>query len=171
MGKKPEFLKMDLHGLRIWYDPEATREAYAGITKPAEEQCGCTYCRNWGIQRQNIYEPELLELFDTLGIDHTKEIEVTHYLREEDGLHYYGCHLLFVGRLRPFNPWFKRLAIRFRRKWKSVKLDSGMDLGFDDFFTIHDATPESFQQLERPRVAIMYFAKIPWLLEGEEEPE
>lgn len=66
---------------------------------PDAEACGCDQCLNFAAQRDTIYPPELLQLFDALGLDHRFEADVNHLAQKGEGSHIYGVAFHFVGRL------------------------------------------------------------------------
>src|SRR5207245_428143 len=51
--------------------------------------CGCDNCNNFAQVRDQVYPPEVLTIFDSLGIDFRKESEVHYYGRTPAGLHTY----------------------------------------------------------------------------------
>jgi hypothetical protein len=72
---------------RLICDPEATRRAYKFIPIGAPERCGCSQCRNFVAARGQVYPGEVRSLFENLGIDSSKEAEVSHMGKLESGLH------------------------------------------------------------------------------------
>ena len=72
---------MQLVELRKWSvrcEPDLTREAYALIDCGGAEQCGCEPCFNFAATRHLLYDAEVLEFLDTLGIDPLLEADVSH---------------------------------------------------------------------------------------------
>lgn len=67
-------MKIEFNHWNIEVDVEATRAAYAAIAKGDSEECGCCMCRNFVAQRDRAYPPEVLQLFERLGIDPGKEL-------------------------------------------------------------------------------------------------
>jgi hypothetical protein len=80
-------------------DVEATREAYRKIERGSAEECGCQKCLNFVASRKKIYPEEVLILYDRLGVDFRKEVEVYHDGVSETGLHFYSGWFHFVGHL------------------------------------------------------------------------
>lgn len=78
-------------------DAEATRKAFSGVSIGSPESCGCGECLNFAAARDRAYPPEVLAIFEQLGIDHRKESEIWHTHRDESGLHHYGGFFHFVG--------------------------------------------------------------------------
>src|SRR4051812_22566967 len=81
----------------ISYDPDATRGAHNAVALGSSEECGCCHCLNFIETRAHVYPPEVLRLFDRLGIDFRKEVEVYQLARLDSGLQLYGGFFHFVG--------------------------------------------------------------------------
>lgn len=90
---------VELRKWRVLSDPDLTREAYARMEVPGSESCGCEACFNFAVVRHLIYTPEVLELFDWLGIDPLLEAEVRHDRRLAEGRHGYTVWFYLVGRI------------------------------------------------------------------------
>lgn len=88
--------------LRKWSvlsDPDLTREAYARIDCSGAESCGCEECFNFAVARHLVYNPDVLELFDWLGIDPLLEAEVVRGRCLGGGRHAYTARFYLVGRI------------------------------------------------------------------------
>lgn len=83
----------------IRFDREMTQKAYRGITTDCATECGCSYCRNFIVQRASVYPPSFLALLDQLGIDPAKEGEVYECGPTDDGKRNYGGWLFFTGQI------------------------------------------------------------------------
>src|SRR5260370_23860049 len=66
-----------------------TKQCYEQIEEGGTANCGCDNCANFALAREQAYPPELMAVFDSLGIDFRKESEVHHYGRTPAGLHTY----------------------------------------------------------------------------------
>src|SRR5438046_2583462 len=82
---------------RLACDSLATRQAYSQIEMGDPEACGCCYCRNFILARDQVYPNEVLDLLHELGVDSRREREVYHMCRLPNGLHYYGGWFHLVG--------------------------------------------------------------------------
>ena len=145
------------------YDRDATKTAYAQIDKCGPEECGCTHCQNFMKLREKIYPKKVLEIFDLLGIDYTKENEVYHTHKTKPGWHSYGGWLHFIGSI------IKIIENR-------IPLDSQ---GNETYLIVEKHFEWSFRERrdeassyfdENPLVQIDFSAEVPWVLE-DEEPE
>ena len=82
-------------------DKELTHNEYTIIDNSSAESCGCENCLNYIAFREKVFPNEIGDLFEKLGIDQNKEIEISHIAKLENGLHYYcgWFHLIgsFIG--------------------------------------------------------------------------
>jgi hypothetical protein len=87
-------------------DVEATRAGYQTTSVGGAESCECTYCRNFVLQRDSVYPAEVMNLFNELGVNYTRDAETYHMARLEGGLHLYGSWFHFVGSIlkKPIGP-------------------------------------------------------------------
>jgi len=81
----------------VKYDKEATCQAYSQIEIGATERCKCEPCQNFAAVREKVYPKEAIEIFNKLGIDYKKEVEVSHVWRISPGWHFYSGSFHFVG--------------------------------------------------------------------------
>ena len=90
---------IELHKWAIRCEPDLTSEAYALIDTAGAELCGCEECFNFAAARHLLYTPEVLELFDWLGIDPTLEAEVRRDAFLGHGRHGYTACFYLVGEI------------------------------------------------------------------------
>ena len=69
-------------------DPARTRAAYVHAIA-ASEECGCNVCKNYIAARDNAFSAEARAVFDAVGVDRRREIEVYHTRRVARGRHAY----------------------------------------------------------------------------------
>jgi len=93
-------MKIEFNHWNIDVDVEATRAAYAAISKGDSESCSCSMCRNFLAQRNSAYPSEVLILFKKLGIDAQKEL-VNSSFATAPGKHLYLVGHCFVGTALP----------------------------------------------------------------------
>ena len=67
-------------------DVAATRRAYERIGQGSAEGCVCDPCKNFLVVRDEAYPPDVMRLFESLGIDYRKETEICHYCRLPSGV-------------------------------------------------------------------------------------
>jgi hypothetical protein len=93
---------MQTLALRKWVvrsEPELTEEAYAQVESGAAECCGCEECFNFAAARHLVYTPEVLELFELLGVDPLLEAEARHEGRLAPGRHAYTVAFYVIGEI------------------------------------------------------------------------
>jgi len=151
----------------IYCDYEATLKAYTHIQRGGSEECDCDKCQNFVKVRDRIYPEDVLHVFSQLGIDYTKEVEVSHYNREKSGLHLYGGWFHFIGNIEyldeSYKPiWSKKGILDF----KLVKIGENYSWYFSD--NENDLSNDVFRN--HPLVQINFFVSAPWVLKSK-EPE
>jgi hypothetical protein len=57
----------------IRYDRDATAAVYGTLEHGDAEECGCTFCKNFAVQRELIYPASFRALLEQLGVDPNKE--------------------------------------------------------------------------------------------------
>jgi hypothetical protein len=77
-------------------DVDGTRAAYAKLSVPRPESCGCGYCRNWAAQRGTTYPEGVKKLLESMGIKPGYETEVW-AISWESGRHFYCGWYTFIG--------------------------------------------------------------------------
>jgi len=113
----------------IRYDRQATAQIYATTTTGWAERCGCAGCRNYVVQRDEIYPPVFRELLDRLGIDPNKEAEVVLDGPLESGLCHYGGWFFFVGEmLKPSDTWESLPGKQVKMRRLTTRLRSAIHL-------------------------------------------
>ncbi|MFZ1676849.1 MAG: hypothetical protein WAT91_06230, partial [Saprospiraceae bacterium] len=69
---------------RIWnfeVDILSTVKTYENLSGGGADTCECYDCKNYVAYRENVYPDEVLQLFNKLGIDYRKDVEVDAYCR------------------------------------------------------------------------------------------
>lgn len=66
---------------------EITQATYEQVEYSGADSCICNDCKNFVASRDKAYPTEVKNLFENLGIDISKESEVCHYTRLDNGLH------------------------------------------------------------------------------------
>ena len=78
-------------------DVEATRSAYNQVSMGSADKCNCEYCQNYLLNIDKAFPPEILFLFEQMGIDYTKEAELYNIGKPQLGLVLYNGWLHFIG--------------------------------------------------------------------------
>lgn len=156
--------KITYRNWKIEVDRESTIKAYSQLNLSSSESCGCSHCTNYLENKENVFPIEIENLLNKLGIDKSKEIEISHMTKLENGLHYYCGWFHFKG--------------KFEGKDCSIPLPSGngSTLEFEEItdtfgigFTkaISNLAFENFEEI----VQVEFDCKIPWLIEKELETD
>jgi hypothetical protein len=149
----------------------ATRRCYMKIKESGSDRCGCDNCENFTRVRDQAYPPEVLTVFDLLGVDFRKESEVHYYGRTPAGRHTYRGWLYLVGSIEHGpESWHnlpdKKTERRFHRFGPSLEIGLGKksDYGFSEWETVLIAAGFA----DGPCVEIDFYADLPWLSDAPE---
>lgn len=110
-------------------DSELTRKTYEKELKGSSDDCVCEYCENYRLQRENVFPQEAKVLFEDLGIDYRKEVEVSEYGDIEKGLPKYIGWFHFVGRIVDGEDC-KKLFDENHWKINLVEINDNFKIGF-----------------------------------------
>jgi len=97
-----KFVSYSLVKYRDWeFEVEIllTQQAYSNIPFGGADRCSCADCKNYVANRETIFPEELTQLFNELGIDYRKEIEIWAIQRLENGLHQISGWFHFKGKI------------------------------------------------------------------------
>lgn len=85
----------------IEVDPEATANVYRKLSSGSATACGCTDCKNWLEQREEVFPPEFTAILAEMGVDARKETELSEYEGGQvtSGMNLYWGEYLFIGRV------------------------------------------------------------------------
>src|ERR1700678_2091495 len=100
---------MTIAGSEIEYDDDATRAMYAEVPGGINA-CTCAECGNYRRVRDLVYPTGFRKMLSTLGIDGTKEIELTHWSGPDDSADENPAdgNFAFVGRILSGRPGTSR---------------------------------------------------------------
>lgn len=76
---------------------QLTKETYDKVIESGSDGCECNDCKNYIAYRDNVFPEEIRNLFNDLGIDYKKEVEITSYETLPNGLHQIGGWFHFKG--------------------------------------------------------------------------
>jgi hypothetical protein len=76
-----------------------TDQTYKHISSSGAETCGCNDCKNYVAYRDKVFPNEIIHLFNDLGIDFRKEVEITTWETLPNGLHHIGGWFHFKGQV------------------------------------------------------------------------
>jgi hypothetical protein len=152
----------------FYADVEATCEAYSVIKRGGAEECECSPCQNFVVARDRAYPQEVQELFEQLGIDYRKEIEVYHICRTEIGKHLYGGWLHFIGDFKLGERFTVITAVDANTEAYTFAFEE-IDRKFQISFTENSGlywNEFNGDQL----IQVEFRVEIPWMIEEIDEP-
>jgi hypothetical protein len=149
----------------------ATRRAYTKIKESGSDRCDCDNCKNFVQVRDQAYPPEVLTVFDSLGIDFRKESEVHYYGRTPAGLHTYRGWFYMAGSIEHGPESWHSLPgnkpeRRFHRMGPNLEVGLGRksDYGFSEWETVLISAGFA----DGPCIEIDFYADLPWLSDAPE---
>ncbi|UUC44558.1 hypothetical protein [Flavobacterium cerinum] len=80
-------------------DRELTIKTYKNVTISGAESCICDDCKNYILYRDTVFPEEIKQLFNDLGIDLKKEVEIVSYETLPNGFQRIGGWFHFKGKL------------------------------------------------------------------------
>ncbi len=128
-------------------DVDAARETYQKVSQGSVETCGCIYCKNFLALRDELFQGELLELLNNLGVDYRKDVEIYHQAKLEKGKHLYAGWFHSIGKVKQNGN-----VVILKNELKVYFIENN-DLMFDEF------EGKDLIQIEFENVV------LPWVLE------
>lgn len=142
-------VEIDVEGTKAFY------HAYHQITKG----CDCIYCKNYVIATE-LLPKTVIDFFRSLGIDPTKEGEVSEYCENEDGSHLYGGFYHVMGQIISGpDCWIKTGEEISHLETNNLVEISGFKFGFTYGLSL---LPDRFP---KPALQLEFEGNIPWVLE------
>jgi hypothetical protein len=138
--------KLRLGDQLIRFDREATVTAYRAVQSGGADQCTCVYCRNFAVQRANVYPPDFRALLDQLGIDPRKEGEVY----DVAGAHEFKA--------RPTGGWFYFVGELLEKGERLMQAD-------DFQYWFQPSFPRPPACFGEHVAAIEFLARVAWVLD------
>lgn len=80
-------------------DKALTVSTYLNVQDGAASLCPCNDCKNYEANRRNVFPEEIRQLFNDLGIDPDKEVEITSFEALSEGLCRVGGWFHFKGKI------------------------------------------------------------------------
>lgn len=142
---------------KLYSDTKTTQQTYANLKLSGAESCGCDSCKNFILQREKIFPDEIKKLFSELGIDYKKEIEITEFSIQENGLHYYNGWFQYKG---DFEGKDCTVNVSDGYTFDLTKITENFSIGFR-----HDNALTPFED-KKGIVQIEFEFHIPWILKN-----
>ena len=67
---------------------DLTERMYLRLPSSGADTCLCNDCKNYTTFRNNVFPEQILNLFNDVGIDYKKEVEIPPYETLSNGLHH-----------------------------------------------------------------------------------
>lgn len=80
-------------------DKLLTEQTYKSIVGSGADTCGCNDCKNYVAYRDKVFPEEVINLFNDIGIDYRKEVEIISWETLLNRLHHIGGWFHFKGRV------------------------------------------------------------------------
>lgn len=143
---------------RYTVDVAATRKAYTAMKQGDAADCGCGDCLTWINYRCSVIPLHVQSWFRSIGIDITKESEVSEYEGGAETNLYIGGYL-FVGRVLagpdPYVPHVDGNGASL----EPVEIFPDFGLGLSSSGKFGPPIPKSFEEL--PLVRVMFRVRTP----------
>lgn len=142
-------------------DFAATQSIYSTISESGAQTCTCTYCKNYIAQIDSIFPRDIIKLLPDLGIDYSKDFEVWHYAKLDNGLHQYGGSFHFIGSFKGENCHVKIDDNTYKLVLNEVV--PNFSIGFSHPFSI---TQSFFNQYDSQAIVEVNFEFLaPWVID------
>ena len=138
---------------------ELTRQTYESVSVSGADSCVCNDCKNYVAYRDKVFSNEIKQLFDDLGIDYKKEVEITSFETLPDGLHHIGGWFHFKGRLISGKNYKVPIPNISGFTLDLTKVEDNFSIGFADGNDLtHFADKTGLVQVE-------FMTYIPWVID------
>lgn len=144
-------------------DEELTKSTYKKVETGSANSCACNECKNYSTYRESAFPEEIKNLFLEIGIDLTKESEITKYCKQKNGLHFYGGWFHYKGEFIGKNCEVKLNEKSFT--FELTKISDSFSIGF------RLSSDLTFFEDKNNLVQIEFETEIPWVIEKELETE
>lgn len=146
-------------------DQQLTKQAYQKVLNSGADTCVCNDCKNYVAYRDSVFPDEIKHLFDDLGIDYKKEVEITTWEKLPDGLHHIGGWFHFKGKVLKGKDYRVPLANGNGFTFDLTKLNDNFFIGFSSGsdLAIFDDKSDLIQ--------VEFDTNIPWVIDKELDTE
>ena len=141
-------------------DVERTKDFYQAYHQ-ITEGCDCLSCKNFVTAIKLIPKP-VLDFFRSLGIDPTKEGEVSEYYEKKDSMHLYGGFFHIVGELISGPDCWVETSVEVSHLATNNMIEIN-DFKFGFTYGV-SSLPDEFP---KPTVQLEFEGTIPWMLKEE----
>ena len=145
-------------------DKELTSQTYDNISLSGADTCRCNDCKNYVAYRDKVFPDGVKELFENLGINYRKEVEVSHWEKLDNGLFHIGGWFHFKGKVLSGKNY--RVPLQGGGfTFDLTKVSENFSIGFAEG---NDLT---FFEDKTGLVQIEFDTNIPWVIDGKFKDE
>jgi hypothetical protein len=141
----------------IEFDPQMTARRHEQIALGWD--CECAPCRNFFALDQKAFSPAALELFECLGVDYRKPVEIYHNARLKNDLHDYGGWFHFIGTIESGTDAWKQFKDSSSFQGDLESLGQNFRFGFSNRVAL---IREPFR--DHHLVQLEFNSEVPWVL-------
>ena len=138
---------------------ELTEKTYENISISGADSCTCPDCKNYIEYRDQIFPKEIINLFRELGIDYRKEVEISSYMTQENGLHYIGGYFHFKGKLLSGKKYRVPSASGNGYTFDLTEISENFEIGFAP------GNDMTFFENKEGLIQIEFATNIPWVID------
>jgi hypothetical protein len=139
-------------------DKELTEQTYMTVPGSGADTCGCNDCKNYVAYREKVFPKEVIKLFNELGIDFRKEVEITTWEVLLNRLHHIGGWFHFKGRIVTGKDYRVHL-VQGGHTFDLTPITDNFSIGFGEG---NDLT---FFEEKTGLVQVEFDTNIPWVID------
>ncbi len=140
-------------------DHELTSKTYQTVSISGADGCICNDCKNYVAFRDRVFPNYVIDLFNDLGIDYRKEVEVTSWEKLANGLHHIGGWFHFKGRVLKGKDFRVLLPDGNGFTFDLTKIDENFSIGFAEMSEL------AFFDSKDGLVQVEFSTNIPWVID------
>ena len=140
-------------------DRELTETTYTNVLGSGADTCVCNNCKNYVAFRDNVFPDEVLKLFNDLGIDYRKEVEITSWEKLPNGHYHIGGWFHFKGKLLTGKDYRVSIAGGNGFTFDLTKISDNFSIGFGE------GNNMTYFEQKVGLVQIEFDTNIPWVID------
>lgn len=140
-------------------DKELTRSTYAEVIGSGADTCVCNDCKKYVAYRAEVFPDEIQNLFNDLGINYRKEVEITHIETHSNGLHHIAGWFHFKGRLLKGENYRVSIPGTEGYTFELTKITDTFSIGFGE------GSDLTYFEDKSGLVQVEFDTSIPWVID------
>jgi hypothetical protein len=146
-------------------DIPLTQQAYSNFPFGGADTCSCADCKNYAANRETVFPAEIIQLFNELGIDYRKEIEIWSIQKLENGLHQISGWFHFKGKIISGKDFRMPFAEGIGYSMDLTSITEKFKIGFAPGNSL------TFFDNKKDLIQIEFIAEIPWVIDKKDETD